>query len=255
MVSGLPYSDLMAPASPADTRDRTWHDQPLGSVLVSLGTTLEGLSSADAAARLAVVGPNALPRARPAAWWTVLGAQFQSIVVLLLVAGVIVSAAAHDMADAMAIAAVLVLNVGLGFAVEIRAHRAIEALDRLEARRATVLRDGVLRDIDAHGLVPGDVIALDAGQSVPADARVLSGTELRAVEAALTGEPVPVSKHAAADVALDAPLAERRNSVYAGTAIASGSGRAVVIATGGSTELGRIGRLVGATRHLVPITA
>ena len=177
-----------------------------------------------------------------------LAAQFKSVVVLLLVAGAIVAAATGDMADALAIAAVLVLNVGMGFAIEIRAHRAIEALDRLEARRATVLRDGILREIDARDLVPGDIVALDAGQSVPADARVLSSTELRVVEASLTGEPVPVPSVPDAEIGVNAPLAERHNSVYAGTTVSSGTGMAVVVATGGQTELGHIGQLVSETR-------
>jgi Ca2+-transporting ATPase len=231
-----------------DARRRTWHEQPLREVLSTLGTTADGLSSTDANARRAVVGPNALPRARPTAWWVVLGAQLTSVVVLLLVAGAIVAAVTGDIADAVAIAAVLLLNVSLGFAVEIRAHRAIEALERLEARMATVRRDGILKELDAHELVPGDVIALDAGQAVPADARVLSGSELHTAEAALTGEPVPVSKRAEADIGVNAPLAERHNCVYAGTTVASGSGLAVVVATGVHTELGRIGVLVGATR-------
>ena len=238
-----------ATAQAMSSRARTaWHDLSVDEVLARLGATREGLSTADVRARLAVVGPNALPRGRPAAWWLVLAEQFKSVVVLLLVAGAIVAAATDDMADALAIAAVLVLNVGLGFAIEIRAHRAIEALDRLEARHATVLRDGILREIDARDLVPGDIVALDAGQSVPADARVLSSTELRVVEASLTGEPVPVSKRPDAAIGVNAPLAERHNSIYAGTTVSSGTGLAVVVATGGETELGKIGRLVSETR-------
>lgn len=241
----------MGPANaPAmSSRPRTdWHELSLDEALATLGATREGLSTSDALARLAVVGPNALPRGRPASWWVVLAAQFKSVVVLLLVAGAIVAAATHDIADALAIAAVLALNVGLGFAIEIRAHRAIEALDRLEAHRATVLRDGILREIDARDLVPGDIVALDAGQSVPADARVLSSTELRVVEAALTGEPVPVSKRPDAEIGVNAPLPERHNSVYAGTTVSSGTGLAVVVSTGGQTELGHIGQLVSETR-------
>src|SRR6185503_14015148 len=108
----------MAPATQQATSRRPttpWHDLPLDDVLTALGATREGLSTSDASARSAVVGPNALPRGRPAEWWVVLAAQFKSVVVLLLVAGAIVAAATHDAADALAIAAVLVLNVGLGF--------------------------------------------------------------------------------------------------------------------------------------------
>ncbi len=216
-------------------------------VFNALRTTADGLTVADAQARLAAAGPNSIPRAPAASAWRVLLTQFQSVVVLLLGAGCAIAMLTGDVADTVAIAAVLVLNVGLGFGMEIRANRAVEALTRLEARRATVLRDGLPRDIDARELVPGDILLLEAGQSVPADARLLAGTELRVVEATLTGESVPVSKHADAVVDVSASLPERLNVVYAGTSLASGAGRAVVVATGANTELGNIGRLVSVT--------
>ena len=233
---------------PAQTDPRPiWHHAPLASVLSALGSTVDGLSVEDAQARLAAAGPNQVPHGAPASRWAVLVSQFRSVVILLLVGGCIVAAATGDVADTVAIAAVLALNVGLGFAIEMRAHRAIEALGRLEAKRATVVRGGIPREIDAREVVPGDILMLDAGQSVPADARVLSGTELRVIEATLTGESVPVSKRADVEIDIDAPLSERRNTLYAGTTVASGAGRAVVVATGASTELGHIGRLVSST--------
>jgi Ca2+-transporting ATPase len=176
----------------------------------------------------------------------VLGAQLRSTVVMLLVAAAILSIASGDVLDAAAIAAVLLLNAAIGFATELPARRAIEALHALEAPRATALRDGHAAEIDARDLVPGDVIVLEAGASVPADARLIAATELRTVEAALTGEPEPVPKDAAAALSPDVPLADRRTTVYTGTTAAAGHARAVVFATGRATELGRIGQLVGA---------
>ena len=225
-----------------------WHAVPLVELFASLETSRNGLSIDQARARLREVGANTIPRGAPASVWRVLLAQFRSVVILLLVIACVVAGLVGDLADTVAIAAVLLLNVGLGFALEIRAHRAIEALGRLEARRATVIREGVPREIDAAEVVPGDILLLEAGQSVPADARLVTGTELRVVEATLTGESVPVGKLADAPVDAGASVPERRNSVFAGTTIASGTARALVTATGANTELGKIGSLVTATK-------
>jgi Ca2+-transporting ATPase len=178
----------------------------------------------------------------------VLLAQFRSVVTLLLMAALSVAVLTGDVADSVAIAAVLILNVAIGFAVEIRAHRAVEALADLEPRLAVILRDGVTREVDAQSVVPGDILVLEAGQGVPADARLLTG-ELQVNEAALTGESAPVSKTVDAPVTADSSLPERSTMVYAGTLVVAGSARAVVAATGGATELGAIGRLIGETTY------
>jgi Ca2+-transporting ATPase len=173
----------------------------------------------------------------------VLLGQLRSALVLLLVVAAVVAAATGDLADAAAIGAVLVLNVAIGFATELRAHRAMEALLGLEVLRARVVRDGRSREVDARGLVPGDVILLEAGQTVPADARLLRSTELRTVEASLSGEPGSVPKSAIAVLAADAPIADRGTMVYKTTNVVAGVARAVVVATGMATEVGRIGEL------------
>ena len=224
-----------------------WHALPVSAVIARLDTHANGLSSDDARNRLARSGPNAMPVAPPASRWQVLVAQLRSVIVLLLIVAAVAASVAGEVADTIAIAAVLVLNVALGYAVEIRAHRAVEALATLEARTATVRRDGLPVNVDARDVVPGDILLLEAGQAVAADARIFHASELRVVEAALTGESVPVSKHGDP---LDAstPLPERRNMVYAGTTAAAGIAQAVVVATGAHTELGNIGRLVSETK-------
>ncbi|HEV8599349.1 MAG TPA: HAD-IC family P-type ATPase [Gemmatimonadales bacterium] len=222
----------------------SYHALPPEEVLRRLEGTAEGLSEAEAAERRRRVGPNALSLAKPASAWKILADQLTSVVVLLLVAAEAVALAIGDLLDAGAIGAVLLINTLLGFFTELRARRAMEGLRELQAPRATVLRGGVAAEIDARDLVPGDVIQLSEGQSVPADARLLEGTDLKVNEAPLTGESLPVQKHVA-PVAEDAPLAERSSNVYQATAIGSGSARAVVFATGMATELGRIGGLVG----------
>ena len=217
-------------------------------MLDTLGTTSQGLDSALAGARLETVGPNAMPTAPPMSRLRVLADQCRSIIALLLLAAGIVSALTGDLTDAAAIAAVLVLNIGIGYVMEIGAHRAVEALTSLEAHRATVIRDGIPQDIDARTVVPGDVIIVEEGQAIPADGRLLDAVELRVVEASLTGESVPVTKRPDAVVDADAALPDRTNMLYVGTTIATGRGTAVVTATGAGTEIGRIGTLVKTTK-------
>ncbi len=221
-----------------------WHGLPPAEVLTGLDSGDGGLSEAEAARRLARDGPNAFRAAVPVSAWTVLLGQLRSVLVLLLVAAAVVAAATGGAADATAIAAVLLLNVAIGFATELRAHRAMEALLGLEVLRARVLREGRSRDVNARDLVLGDVILLEAGQTVPADARLLQSTELRTVEASLSGEPGSVPKSATEVTPADAPVADRATMVYKTTNVVAGTARAVVVATGMSTEVGRIGELV-----------
>jgi Ca2+-transporting ATPase len=213
-------------------------------VLRLLGSSLAGLSTDAAQARLARCGPNAIASTPPTSAWKILVAQLRSVVVLLLVVAAVVSLAVGDVLDAAAVGGVLLINTALGFVIELRARRAMEALLDLEVARATVLRDGGALEIDADELVPGDVITLEAGGRVPADARLLQAADLRVDEAALTGESLPVVKHPAA-VAADTALADRTGMLYLGTTVVAGAGLAVVVATGMTTELGRVGALVG----------
>jgi Ca2+-transporting ATPase len=225
-----------------------WHTLSAEESLKRAESTADGLSDAEAQTRLARHGPNVLPVAPHVAWWAILADQFKSVFALLLIVAAWLGLLIGDPKDAVAIIAVLVVNVVLGFAIEFRARRAVEALRALEVKRATVVRTGRVYDIDARLLVPGDVVQLDAGQAVPADARLLRSTELRAVESALTGESLPVDKHAADEHPADASLSERDNMVYLGTGVVAGTGRALVVATGADTEVGRIGVLVSGIR-------
>jgi Ca2+-transporting ATPase len=170
--------------------------------------------------------------------------QLTSVVVLLLAAAALVALALGDRIESAAIAAVLALNTAIGFVTELRARRAMDALLGFEVPRATVVRSGHARIIDAWELVPGDVVELVAGQAVPADGRLISSVEFRSTEAALTRESLPISKKADAILPTETVLAERTNMIYTGTAVAAGTGRAVMTATGTATELGRIGALV-----------
>jgi Ca2+-transporting ATPase len=219
-----------------------------------MASTADGLSSEEVRTRLERYGPNRLEVARPAPAWRILLDQFRSVVVILLVVAAGIAWALADTADAVAIAAVLVINAGLGFVTELRARRAMEALKQLDVPRAVVVRGGRTLEISARELVPGDVIVLESGQSVPADARLIESTDLRLTEAPLTGESLPVDKEA--EQVLDAPtvLAERINMVYQATVVVAGTARAVVVATGNRTEVGRIGALASSiTEERTPL--
>ncbi|HEU4557122.1 MAG TPA: HAD-IC family P-type ATPase [Longimicrobium sp.] len=222
-----------------------WHALPPGDVLQRLRSGPAGLTAAEAEARLSMHGPNALRAAPPVPWWKILLAQLRGVVVWLLVAASVVALAMGDTTEAVAIAIVLVLNALLGFVMELRADRAMEALLSLEVPHATVIRDGRPRDVDAREVVPGDVLALEAGSMVPADGYLLFAAELVTSEAPLTGESLPVRKRASDALPATTPLAERTNLVYRSTFAAAGSARAVVFATGMNTEVGKIGTLVG----------
>jgi Ca2+-transporting ATPase len=224
-----------------------WHALAAEDVLRAFESAPTGLSDAEAEARLAQVGPNRLQPPRPASAWSILVAQLKSVIVVLLAAAIGISLLAEDHVEAFAIGAVLVINTVLGFVTELRARRAIEALTELDAPRATVVRDGRLRHVDARELVPGDIVQIDAGRQIPADGRLLEVADLRVDEAPLTGESLPISK-SPESLAADTPLAERACLLFKGTIPSAGSARALVTATGGRTEVGRIGALVGAVR-------
>ena len=229
--------------------EQRWHAQPIADVFDALQSGRLGLSDAEAARRLSDVGPNRLSRTKPVPALRIFVRQLASVVVVLLGAAALVALALDDRIEAAAIAAVLVLNTVVGFVTELRARRAMDALLQFEVPRATVVRGGRAQLIDSSALVPGDLIELVAGQAVPADARLIDTVEFRTIEAALTGESLPLTKHADKNLAPDTPLADRTTMVYTGTTVAAGTARAVVTATGQSTELGRIGALVAGVKE------
>ena len=207
----------------------------------------EGLTSAEAARLLIEHGPNELRQAKGVSLWRILAGQFSGAMIWLLLGACVLSAALGELLDASAIAVIVVLNAIIGFAQEYRAQRAMSALQAMSAPRARVLRDGHVVTVAAREIVPRDVLVLDAGDVVAADARLVEAHALSTNEAALTGESVPVEKRVG-ERAADAPLAERFDSLFMGTAVATGSAKACVEATGMRTELGRIAELMAATK-------
>jgi P-type Ca2+ transporter type 2C len=206
----------------------------------------EGLTTAVAARRLAEIGRNEIAREKETSRWALLAAQFGSPLVWLLLAASVISGLLGDLIDSIAIAVILVINALVGFFQEFRAEKAIAALRSMTAPHARVQRDGRALLIPAVEVVPDDVLWLEAGDVVAADARLVEAHALSINEAPLTGESVPVAK-STVPVSAGARLAERHDAVFMGTSVSSGTARAQVFATGMATELGRVAHLLAAT--------
>ena len=220
-----------------------WHALDTEAVLAALATDAEGLTGVDAQARLTRHGPNRLAEAPQVPAWRRLVAQFNNTLLMVLMGAAAVTAWMGHTVDTVAILAVVVLNAVIGFVQEGKAEKALAAIRHLLAPHAVVLRDGRPHDLAAAHLVPGDVVLLASGDSLPADVRLIQARNLRVDESALTGESVPVDKSCAA-VDRAAALGDRVGMAYAGTLVTQGQARAVVVATGGQTEMGRIGKLL-----------
>jgi magnesium-transporting ATPase (P-type) len=223
--------------------DRSWHAATAADALAAVGSHAErGLTEAEASARAARLGPNALPEPPGRTLFGVVLGQFRSPLVWLLFVAAAVATALGHLSDAVVIAVVVATNAVIGAVQEGRAEQSLRALRKLAELRARVVRDGSERVIPAREVVPGDVLILEAGDAVAADARLLHGASFRTAEAALTGESVPVQK-STDPLPAATGLADRSNLVFAGTHVASGRARAVVVATGTATEVGRIAAL------------
>jgi Ca2+-transporting ATPase len=234
-------SDAAAVASeerPTET-DSDWHALSVEETFDRLDADADGLPTEEAVTRRERYGPNELPAADARSAMSVLLDQFRSMLVLVLVVAAALSAVTGHLVDAVLITGILVANGLFGFVQDYRAERALEALREMAALEATVRRPGGTERVDARELVPGDVVVLEAGDSVPADARLFAAESLSMEEASLTGESVPVEKSTDPVDPLT-PLADRTDLVFRGTSVARGRARAVVVATGSETELGGI---------------
>jgi magnesium-transporting ATPase (P-type) len=228
---------------------------PVWEVLDGLGVSVEGgLGAGEAERRLGEHGPNVIERGSRDGVLRLLWRQVNDPLIWVLLASAALAVALGDTVDALVVLAVVVLNTLIGFVQEYKAGKDIEALASLVPETATVLRDGGRRAVGAAEVVPGDVILLEPGDKVPADARLLSARNVRADESALTGESVPVDKGTGA-VAEGTPVAERTSMVHGGTLVVSGTAKGVVTATAAGTELGRISSMLDeATESETPLT-
>ncbi|WP_287154775.1 calcium-translocating P-type ATPase, PMCA-type [Candidatus Solincola tengchongensis] len=228
-------------------KETDWHCLEVPEVLELLGCSpSEGLSEEEAAARLRAYGHNRIREEKPPHPLSIFLNQFRDFMIYVLIAAALISGLIlREFLDAAVIMFIVMANGILGFIQEFRAEKALESLRRLSAPTARVVREGKERMIPSQDLVPGDLILLEAGDRIPADARVLESHGLRADEASLTGESDSVDKRPETLRGEDLPLGDRLNMVFTGTHIVHGRGTAVVVETGKKTQLGRIAEMIG----------
>jgi magnesium-transporting ATPase (P-type) len=239
-----------------ETREDTpFHALPAQEALDRLAAESGGLDTAEAARRLAERGPNRLPEPpRPSPLLRFLR-HFHNVLIYVLIASAVVTGALGHWVDTGVILAVVIVNAVIGYVQEGRAEQAMQAIRGMLAPRSAVLRDGRRISVDACDLVPGDIVLVEAGDRVPADLRLIEARGLKAEEAILTGESVPVDK-SAAPVARTAALGDRTSMLFSGTLVAAGAGRGVVAATGADTQIGRISGMLGRVETLTtPLVA
>jgi len=217
-----------------------WHQKTVEDVIEELSTSLKGISSEEAEKRLLEYGPNELKEKAKKTPFMMFLDQFRDFMILILIAAAVISGIVGDPEDTIAIIVIVLLNAVIGFVQEYRAEKALAALKKMAAHTALVLRSNEHTTIPASELVPGDIVLLEAGKVVPADMRLAETVQLKAEEAALTGESVPVEKITKPLHDEHLPMGDRKNLVYKGTAVSYGRGAGIVVATGMNTELGKI---------------
>ncbi|NID13472.1 cation-translocating P-type ATPase [Fibrivirga algicola] len=230
-----------------------YYTSQIADVAQSLNTTPAGIDSTTAQQRLTETGKNQIADAKKKTIWLMLFHQFTDVMVLVLITAAIISAVIGELNSAYVILAIVLLNALIGFAQEYQATKAVEALKKMAATKARVLRNGQTIDIDAADLVPGDVTLLDAGNIIPADVRFMETHALKVDESSMTGESDNVEKNADTLPAGEYPLGDRLNIGYKGTFVTNGRATAYVVATGMSTELGKIAQLVQTDEVATPL--
>lgn len=229
-----------------------WHQKDTGRILDELKTSEKGLSDSEARRRLRRLGPNALEEKREFSRIKLFLSQFRSFLVIILIVATLVSLLIGQLIDAIVILIIVILNSVFGFLQEYKAEKAMQALKRLASPVAKVLREGGVKEIPARNLVPGDIVLLDEGDRIPADARILESISLKIDESSLTGESVPISK-STDPIGREAPISEKRNMAWLGTVVTYGRGKAVIVSTGMQTEMGKIAREIQVEEERTPL--
>ena len=214
------------------------------NIVKQLNSSLDGLTNDEARKRLNEYGPNELMEKKKKTAIAMFLDQFKDFMILILIGAAVISGFIGELSDTIAIIVIVVINAVIGFIQEYRAEKAMDALKKMAAYTATVIRDGVHTSIAASELVPGDIVVLEAGRIVPADMRLLETFNLKVEEAALTGESIPVEKQCDALSDKSLPLGDRKNMAFKGTVVSYGRGLGIVVATGMDTELGKIASML-----------
>jgi Ca2+-transporting ATPase len=221
-----------------------YYTSNVADAINSLESSEKGLTEEEAKLRLEKFGLNQIERIKIISPLQILISQFTSFIVMILIGAVVISLLIGERLDAIVIAIILVINGIFGFVQEFKAEKAIEALRKLTALRANVIRDGKESEIDSRELVPGDIVLMEAGNKVPADARLVKTAALSVDESSLTGESVPVEKGTHTLDRDDMPLADQENMVFMGTIVTKGHAEAVITNTGMNSEIGKIAKMV-----------
>lgn len=226
-------------------QDKESHARPIEEVVSGFQTHLErGLTQQEAQERLSKLGANELTEKPRPGFLTLLWAQFNNYLVIILIVAALVALALGEWVDSIAIMIIVLLNAVVGVIQESKAEQALAALKKMSAPNAQVIRDGLQTTIPGRELVPGDVVLLEAGNYVPADLRLATSVNLKVEEASLTGESVPVEKNAKAVLDKDIPLGDRRNSAFMSTMVTYGRGKGLVTDTGMHTQIGLIAEMI-----------
>ncbi|HEX6259498.1 MAG TPA: cation-transporting P-type ATPase [Woeseiaceae bacterium] len=229
--------------------DEQWHEVAVDAALGTLHTKAEGLTREEAETRLRLYGSNRLPEPAKRSALVRFVVHFHNILIYVLVGSALITAALGHLIDTFVILAVVFANAVIGFVQEGKAEKAMDAIRKMLALKASVLRNGERKAITGEALVPGDIVLLEAGDKVPADLRLLRVSGLQVQESVLTGESMPVEKHTR-PVRREAPLGDRACMAYSGTLVTSGTGRGVVVATGAQTEIGKISGMLSTVEVL-----
>ena len=232
------------PSIASQPNAKAWHNLSTEYVLAQVGSAVTGLSAPEAARRLVANGPNELKEGTPISPLQMFLAQFESLIIWILIGAAVISGMLGERVDALAILTIVILNAVIGFYQEFKAEKSIAALKKMTSPHATVRRDGQVTSIPASGVVVGDILVLEAGDLIAADARLLEAASFKCIEAALTGESNAVKKNHQTLERGDVPLGDRKNMVFMGTSVAAGTAQAVVVAAGMNTELGCIAGLM-----------
>ena len=230
-----------------------WHHLDTKEVMEVTGTSSDGLSNEVAAVKLAEYGPNELQVKKKKPAWVLFFLQFKDFMILVLMAAAIIAGFAGDLTDTIIILVIVIINAVVGFTQEYKAEKAIEALNKIAALQAQVLRNGKPSFIPSAAIVPGDIVLLEAGNVVPADLRLIDTFSLKIDESALTGESVPAEKSANKIAEVDLPPGDRLNMAFKSTLVTNGRAKGIVIATGMLTEIGLIARMLQQDETATPL--
>jgi P-type Ca2+ transporter type 2C len=236
--------------------EQNWYNLSVNETISQTASSLNGLTKEEAQKRLLQYGSNELKEEKKSSVWALLAEQFKSVLIIILLVAVALSVVVglinyepghglpEEITDAIVIFVIVLACVVLGFVEEFRSEKAMQALKKMAAPTASVMRDGGEIEIPARDLVPGDMVVLSTGNRIPADLRLIEAANLRTEEAPLTGESTPVEKVSQNITGADIPIGDRKNMAYSGTTISYGRGKGVVIATGMQTEFGKIATML-----------